>query len=87
MLTALTEKSLEVRPKLLAGLHWLTQSSVISRKCCLFAGGWKGAPVAIKVIRRGKGALNGNDISEEAMLGLAAVHPNIVSLATGACPT
>ena len=47
-------------------------------------GRWKGAPVALKVIRGGGIA---SKVGAEAMVGLAAVHPNIVSLATGSCST
>lgn len=52
----------------------------ISKAHCVSTGRWKGTNVAVKILQHGiAGQASNVAVAREKMIGLASVHPNVVS--------
>ena len=55
--------------------------SCICKAHCVSAGRWKGTNVAVKILQHGiAGQASNIAVAREKMIGLASVHPNVVSV-------
>ena len=61
---------------------WLHRSlSCICKAHCVSTGRWKGTNVAVKILQHGiAGQASNIAVAREKMIGLASVHPNVVSV-------
>lgn len=63
-----------------AGLLLRSTQSAVSKDVTFAAATWRGAIVAVKILRHHKAGTESNDaVSFEAMIAIATVHPNVVS--------
>ena len=65
--------------RLSARLH--QSLSCICKAHCVSTGRWKGTNVAVKILQHGiAGQASNIAVAREKMIGLASVHPNVVSV-------